>query len=202
MQQELKPTLTVMAGPNGSGKTTITNQLLLHQWTGNSFYINPDNIAQEKFGDWNSHKAILKAAQLAMELRETCLQESQNFIFQTVLSAADKIDFLHRAKQANYFIRLFFIGTASPEINKKRIAQRVKEKGHHVPDEKVVSRYYKSIENCKKIVSLADRLYVYDNSIDYQTPTLLFRSTAGKLEKQYKPNIDNWALPIFEALEK
>ena len=46
-----KPTLCVVAGPNGSGKTTTTVQLLNDEWTADSLYINPDNIAQETFGD-------------------------------------------------------------------------------------------------------------------------------------------------------
>ena len=49
---EKKPTLCVVAGPNGSGKTTTTVQLLNNEWTADSLYINPDNIAQEMFGDW------------------------------------------------------------------------------------------------------------------------------------------------------
>ena len=42
---EIKPTLCVVAGPNGSGKTTTTTQLLENEWTADSLYINPDNIA-------------------------------------------------------------------------------------------------------------------------------------------------------------
>ena len=49
---EKRPTLCVVAGPNGSGKTTTTVQLLNNEWTADSLYINPDNIAQEMFGDW------------------------------------------------------------------------------------------------------------------------------------------------------
>ncbi len=44
MNEELKPTLIIIAGPNGSGKTTITSQILKHEWTLNSIYINPDEI--------------------------------------------------------------------------------------------------------------------------------------------------------------
>ena len=62
---ERKPTLCVVAGPNGSGKTTTTVQLLNNEWTSDSLYINPDNIAQEMFGDWNSPEAVLKAAEQA-----------------------------------------------------------------------------------------------------------------------------------------
>ena len=48
-----RPILCVVAGPNGSGKTTTTVQLLNNEWAADSLYINPDNIAQAKFGDWS-----------------------------------------------------------------------------------------------------------------------------------------------------
>jgi predicted ABC-type ATPase len=60
-----KPVLIVIAGPNGSGKTTITSRVLHHEWLEDSIYINPDNIAQNMFGDWNNQDAVLKASQYA-----------------------------------------------------------------------------------------------------------------------------------------
>jgi predicted ABC-type ATPase len=54
---------------------------------------------------------VLKAAQFAEKWREKCLEDRKSLIFKTVLSAPDKIDFIQRAKQQNFFIRLFFIGT-------------------------------------------------------------------------------------------
>jgi len=50
----MKPNLIVVAGPNRAGKTTITEKLLRHKWMEGCVYINPDVIAQEKFGGWNS----------------------------------------------------------------------------------------------------------------------------------------------------
>ena len=71
---EKKPTLCIVAGPNGSGKTSTTIQLLHYEWGDNSLYINPDNIAQEKFGDWNSADAVLKAANVCMKKAILCLK--------------------------------------------------------------------------------------------------------------------------------
>ena len=68
-----RPVLCVVAGPNGSGKTSTTEKLLANEWAADSVYINPDNIAQEQFGDWNSAEAVLKAAQEATRLRYECL---------------------------------------------------------------------------------------------------------------------------------
>ena len=65
-----KPILIVIAGPNGSGKTSITSKILKHEWIENCIYINPDNIANEVFGDWNSADSVLKAAKYSQELRE------------------------------------------------------------------------------------------------------------------------------------
>ena len=59
MDSAHKPILIVIAGHNGSGKTTITPRLLKSEWLEDSVYINPDNIAQEKFGDWNSPEAVI-----------------------------------------------------------------------------------------------------------------------------------------------
>ena len=57
-QTEHRPVLIVIAGPNGSGKTTITSKILKHEWLENALYINPDQVAQDRFGDWNSPKAV------------------------------------------------------------------------------------------------------------------------------------------------
>lgn len=128
-----RPVLIVIAGPNGSGKTTITSQILHHEWLENSVYINPDLVAQERFGDWNSAEAVRQAAVYCADWRERCLVDRQSMIFETVFSADDKLDFIRRAKQAGFFIRLFFVCTESPMINAARIAGRVMKGGHDLP---------------------------------------------------------------------
>jgi len=72
------------------------------------------------------------------------------------------------------------------------------EGGHDVPITKVITRYYKSILNCKRCSVLADRVYIYDNSIDEADARLLFRMTDGQLIKQYTNDIPEWA----KTLEK
>ena len=44
-----RPLLIVIAGPNGSGKTSVTSKLLKHEWVEDSVYINPDNVAKDIF---------------------------------------------------------------------------------------------------------------------------------------------------------
>ena len=192
-----QPVLIVIAGPNGSGKTSITNKILKHEWIENCLYINPDNIANDTFGDWNSVEAVLNAANLATKMREECLNKDESLIFETVLSASDKIDFIKRAKGKGYFIRLFFVGTESPTINAGRIALRVMEGGHDVPITKIISRYSKSISNSCMVAKMVDRAYFYDNSVDYEEPKLLFRLVDGQITKEYGVK-NNWSLPIIQ----
>jgi len=193
-----RPVLVIIAGPNGSGKTTITEQLLKHEWGSDCVYINPDNIARDMFGDWNSEDAVLKAAKYATEQRYKLLEEGRNLAFETVLSSEEKVDFVRKAKAAGYFIRLFYISTASPSINAARVTTRFIQGGHSVPIDKIVSRYTKSIVNCSRILKLVDRIYVYDNSVENQMASLLFRISEGKLAKQYVADIPLWARPLLK----
>ena len=68
-----KPKLLIVAGPNGSGKTSVTSKILKHKWIEGCEYINPDNIARDIFGDWNSVESVLKAARYAADMRENCI---------------------------------------------------------------------------------------------------------------------------------
>lgn len=195
---EKRPTLCVVAGPNGSGKTTTTVQLLNNEWTSDSLYINLDNIAQETFGDWNSPEAVVKAAEYATKLRYECLEQRRDFVFETVFSSDEKLEFLKKAKEAGFFIRLFYVCTSDPAINVTRITQRYLNGGHEVPISKVISRYYKSLINAEEAISFVDRAYVYDNSVDNQLPRLLYRTTEGQLFKQYVEDIPEWARMLLK----
>ena len=196
--KERKPTLCVVAGPNGSGKTTTTVQLLNNEWAADSIYINPDNIAQDTFGDWNSPEAVLEAAEEATRLRYDCLENGRDFVFETVFSSPEKLEFLRKVKDAGYFIRLFYVCTSDPAINVARITQRYMNGGHEVPISKIISRYYKSLLNAAKAISFVDRAYIYDNSVDNQLPSLLYRTTDGQLFKQYTNDIPQWAMTILK----
>lgn len=185
----------MIAGPNGAGKTTLTERVLAHEWLEGCEYVNPDQIAQTVFGDWNDPRAILDAAREATRRRELCLEEGRSLAFETVFSTEEKLAFVRRAVSAGYFVRIFFVGTDSPEINAQRIAGRVMEGGHDVPILKIVSRYGKSIANLARAIPIVDRAYVYDNSIEEKAPSLLFRTVDGNLRKTYRTNHE-WAQAI------
>ena len=162
-----------------------------------ALYVNPDIVAQEVFGDWNNEQAVLKALKYCEVQRENCLKEHKSLIFETVLSTEEKVNFIKRAKELDFFIRLFVVGTENPTRNASRIAKRVMQGGHTVPIDKIISRYYKSITNCVIVSKFADRTYVYDNSAENEDAKLLFRFVDGRLFKQYTKNLPLWTVNSF-----
>ena len=192
-----KPVMCIVAGPNGSGKTTTTEQLLKNEWGADSLYINPDNIAQKQYGDWNSADAVLKAAQTATEQRYECLSNGTDFVFETVFSSAEKMEFLRKAKDAGFFIRIFYVCTESPLININRIAQRYLNGGHEVPISKTISRYYSSLKNISEAIKIADRVYLYDNSTENAAPRLILRTTDGRIAKRYTDDLPEWVSAVI-----
>jgi len=72
------------------------------------------------------------------------------------------------------------------------------EGGHDVPINKIISRYQKSILNCKRVAAIADHVYVYDNSVDDAEARLLFRMTDGQPFKRYTDDVPLWAQTIID----
>jgi predicted ABC-type ATPase len=197
----LKPVLIVIAGPNGAGKTTVTARLRAERWSEGVEYLNPDEIARDRFGDWNSPDAILKAAKWTTQRREELLAQGAGLAFETVLSTDEKIDFLARARDGGYFVRVFFIGTADPRINAARVADRVLSGGHSVPIEKILARHVRAVGNLGAAIALADRVYIYDNSVDAVEARLCARTQDGHLRKIYG-TLPQWIADAVAPLEK
>lgn len=98
------------------------------------------------------------------------------------------------------FCESFFVGTDDPSINAKRVALRVMEGGHDVPISKIIARYTRSLANCSVVARIADRAYIYDNSVDNASAKLLFRTAEGQLIKHYG-DINPWALEILREID-
>jgi predicted ABC-type ATPase len=181
----VNPVLLVVAGPNGAGKTTVTVRLREEHWSEGVEYLNADDVARDRFGDWNSPHAVLEAARWTDARREDLLRARKGIAFETVFSSPGKVEFLERAKASGYFVRVFFIATSDPRINAARVAGRVMGGGHTVPIEKIVARYARSLANLPAAIRIADRVYVYDNSEDDTDARLCVRTQDGSIRKVY-----------------
>lgn len=104
------------------------------------------------------------AAIAADFIRHQCLKRGETFTFETVLSHPSKIDFLKSAQNSGFSNYLYFICTVDPEINIGRVAKRVKEGGHAVPEDKIVERYYSSLANLPELIKVTHRTFLFDNS--------------------------------------
>ena len=160
-RNERKPMILVFAGPNGSGKTTITS---FFEIVGN--YTNADELTRQ------AGISNLEAAKLVDKRRYESIQKREDFTFETVLSSKYKLDILEVAKNSGYFIKCVFVLTADPSINILRVNARVAAGGHSVDRDKIISRYYKALANIPKLMELCDILHVYDNT---ETPVRIIR---------------------------
>ncbi|MEM7552505.1 MAG: zeta toxin family protein [Cyanobacteria bacterium P01_A01_bin.84] len=156
------PKLVVFAGPNGSGKSTITSQFQQSPEFP-SKYINADEIALTLDEDNPTRKAY-QAAILAEEQRQDSISQRESFAFETVMLHPSKLKLLEQAKDAGYQVELVFVATSNPDLNVNRVKQRAAEGGHDVPENKVRSRYQRSIELLPAAAEIASRTFVYDNT--------------------------------------
>lgn len=91
--------------------------------------------------------AVERLAQIVADfLRKKLLEERKKFSFETVFSHPSKLEIMQQAVDAGYKVYLYFVSTESPEINKFRVKARKAKNGHDVPVDKIVSRYYRSLD--------------------------------------------------------
>lgn len=97
-------------------------------------------------------------------IRSSMLNLVHQFTIETVLSDRRKLEYIKSAKSLGYSIYLYFVSTKDVEINIKRVSQRVSLGGHDVHEDKIRSRYQRSLENLYDTLKLCDRAYIFDNS--------------------------------------
>lgn len=185
---ERKPNLLVIAGPNGSGKTTFASLLSRHKWGVDALNINADALANE-LGDWNDEQCTRAAQSMVREQLESALTARRNIMYETVFSHVSKLELIRRALSLGYFVRFFFICTETPRINLDRVAERFAKGGHSVPGDKVAARYSRAMILGAEAMRLVQRGYLYDNSAtatpDGRSFRLVLRTIEGRDYKLY-----------------
>ncbi len=104
------------------------------------------------------------ASVLADFIRHGLLDARVSCTFETVMSSPDKIEFMRKARQAGFRTYLYYVATQDPDINIARVSHRVRTGGHPVPQDRIVSRYHRSLSLLSQAVTQANRAYLFDNS--------------------------------------
>lgn len=153
--------MVLIAGPNGSGKSTLYQTRIAGRFAGP--FINADLIQRDELQDLNE-KAAYVAAKIAAELRDQHIASGQSFVAETVFSHPSKLELIRRARAAGFLTLVLHVGVNDPDLSVARVAERVQEAGHPVPEDKVRDRYYRSLPLIRQAVMLADVGQVFDNS--------------------------------------
>ncbi|MCY4228761.1 MAG: zeta toxin family protein [Gammaproteobacteria bacterium] len=150
------PTLYVIAGPNGCGKSTLTRT----EYFGNTLIIDPDAIARRQ----SDGHSIRGPARMALMQRRAALESCQTHLIETTLSGKGVFRHVESARKKGYTVSLHYIFLKSPDVALDRIRNRVKLGGHHVEDEDVKRRFERSYENLPSLIARSDEVCLYDNS--------------------------------------
>lgn len=183
--------LWILTGGNGAGKSTFYRLFLEPR---GMVFINADNIARDLAPD-SPEEASYRAARLAEVIRSDLLQEGATFCYETVFSHPSKIDFIAQARALGYQVVLVFIHLDCPDLNKARVAQRVGEGGHAVPEMKIESRIPRTLGNVRRALALANEVHIIDNSSLHQPFVRVACLREGRLEPIHP--LEPWASELL-----
>lgn len=160
-------TFYVIAGANGSGKSTYATNLYFEEIL-NVPYVNADIIRGEFEHIENEQEKNRAAMFTTMDRVVENLKSGNSILYETVLSHPSKLEIINLAKTLGYDVEAIFMQTQSPDINLKRVTKRISEGGHSVPKDKIISRWQRTQTFKKQLEMLSDNFYEIDNSQDMQ----------------------------------
>jgi predicted ABC-type ATPase len=164
------PRCIIIAGPNGAGKTTFAQEFL-PKYAKVVHFVNADLIAGG-LSPLSPESAAIAAGRLFLKELDRLAERRADFAFESTLSGLGYIARLRRWKKAGYHIEIIYLSLQLPEIALRRIAFRVQQGGHDIPQKDATRRFRRSWDNFRAIYRpIADAWMIYDNSGD--KPTLI-----------------------------
>src|SRR5215813_12603460 len=139
------PTLYIIAGPNGVGKTTFANKYLPDEARQLEF-VNADLIARG-LSPYDPDSVSLEAGRIALNRIRELISHRIGFTWETTMSGRTAVGWLSDARKAGYVLKAYFLWVRDPEIVIRRIRQRVVEGGHNIPEDVSRRRFLKTIQN-------------------------------------------------------
>ena len=171
------PLVAVLAGPNGAGKSTSAERLLRGTLTVEEF-VNADTIAQG-LSAYRPEAAAVTAGRVMLERLHYLAGELRDFAFETTLAGRGHARWLEKLRSSGYRAHLIFLSLPDPDLAVARVAERVRQGGHHVPEHVVRRRFVSGLKNLfTRYLDIVDGWQVYDNA-DLAGPRLIASRAVG-----------------------
>lgn len=170
------PHMWVVAGANGAGKSTFYRVALQPRGIR---WINADDLARSLWPDAAEEHAYA-AGEIAAELRASMLAAGLDFATETVFSHESKLALLHNARAMGFRVTLVYVHLNAAELHVARVAQRVAEGGHSVPEHKILARRERVLRLVREALLVADDAVVLDNSDDRDPFRVVARLMRGQ----------------------
>lgn len=165
------PTCWIIAGPNGSGKTTFALEYLPKVVVCNNF-VNADLIAAG-LSPLAPDRGLLAASRIFLREIEAHISCREDFAFETTLAGRSYLRLIERMRNNGWQVELIYLALPSVEMSKLRVAERVAHGGHNIPQQDIKRRFPRSLYNLLNIFSQAvDRCVCFMN--DGDDPVLVF----------------------------
>jgi predicted ABC-type ATPase len=172
------PKLYVIAGPNGSGKTTFVFRFLPY-YADCSNFVNADLIASG-LSPFSPEVAAIKAGKLMLDEIDAFKKQRVDFAFETTLAGKTYVPLLKEMRTNGYEVQIYYLWLRSVDLALERVANRVAAGGHDVPAETVRRRFERGLHNLFHLYhDLVDSWILFDNSGD--TPRAIANEEAGVL---------------------
>ena len=200
--------ILVLAGVNGAGKSSLLGMMLAHD---GATWFNPDAFTQELVEhDWPLTEANASAWQEGIRRLREAMQSNRDYAFETTLGA-NTIPKLLREACEQHEVTVWFCGLESIELHLQRVAERVADGGHDIPEDNIRQRYDSSRLNLIELLPHLTTLHVYDNSRppDHDglvEPLLVLEMDKGRIlcpvNQDEFAQVPEWAKPVVWAALK
>ncbi|MDX1460440.1 MAG: zeta toxin family protein [Xanthomonadales bacterium] len=206
-QPSTPPTITVIAGTNGAGKSSIVGGFLRQR---GGEYFNPDEAARalrQHQPDLDLTSANGLAWTAGRDQLSRAIAEGKDYVFETTLGGNTITRLLAEAADQGHRVVIWYVGLDSPETHINRVEARVQRGGHPIPEDKIRERFDRSRENLITLLPVLHECRVFDNSrttdIDAgepPTPIGLLHVRQGDIfDSVALDQVPEWAKPIFAA---
>lgn len=190
----------IQCTPKEFAKVALSSGLINKEYTHEQF-LNSYFLRGNRLHLKDKSKVDYLAQVTADFLRKKMLELRKRFSFETVFSHVSKVDIMKEAVKLGYKVYLYFVSTSSPEINKFRVLARVAKGGHDVNEDKIVSRYYRSMDLLYNAAQFAYQAFFFDNSREGEHSVLFahFKQQGGnkKWDSMNENEVPDWFIQYY-----